>query len=84
MQYEERLARLEEKIDDLRDMFSKIGETLAAQAATRQLYIDKLHALEEDVVELKKEVTTVKGIWKLVAGGAALAYYIVGIIKGHT
>ena len=82
---DDRLNRIENKIDTLHDKVSSIDKTLAEQHISLKEHIKRTNLLEEEVRPIKKHVTMLQGAIKLVslsAGIIAIVKIIMELSKG--
>lgn len=79
---DERLERIENKIDKLADRISSIDSTLAAQHEQLKVHIKRTDILEQQVVPLvKSQVITKSDIAKLIGIIAAIAAIVEGAVS---
>lgn len=82
---DERLYRLEDKIDNIKDSMSQINVTLAAQHESLKEHMARTKQLEDRVAPLEKNAIMTQGALKLVSGGVALlsvVHTVMRILEG--
>jgi len=82
---DDRLYRIEDKIDKISDRVSSIDKTLAEQHLSLKEHIKRTNLLEAEVRPIKKHVTMLQGAMRLIgalAGASALIKIIVELSKG--
>lgn len=82
---DERLFRLEDKIDDIKVTMAKIDITLAAQHESLKEHMQRTKQLEDRVAPLEKTAVMSQGALKLVSGGVALlsvVHTVMRILEG--
>jgi len=78
---DQRLSRIEAKIDDQHDHLSSIDVTLKGQAVQLEDHIARTNDLQVIVVALTRKVTLAEGAIKLLGGAAILAEIIRMFVK---
>jgi uncharacterized coiled-coil protein SlyX len=82
---DERLFRLEDKIDTIKDTIGEINVTLAAQHESLKEHMARTKQLEDIVAPLQKHAVMTQGALKLVSGGVALlsvVHTVMRILEG--
>lgn len=69
---DDRLFRVEDKLDSLKDTLNEINITLAAQHESLKEHMSRTRLLEDRVDPLEKNATMTHGAIKLVSGGVAV------------
>lgn len=83
--HDERLFRLEDKIDSVKDTLNEINITLAAQHESLKEHMSRTQNLENRVDPLEKHSVMTQGALKLVSGGVALlsvVHTVMRILEG--
>lgn len=77
---EDRLMRIEEKVDQVSEKIGEINSTLSAQHVSLKEHIRRTNILEKKIEPIEKHVNMVSGIVKLIMIVSALAA-IVAVMK---
>lgn len=77
---DERLKRIEDKVDKIVDQIGYVNVTLAKQHISLELHIKRTNLLEAKLDPIEKHVTMIQGITKFVAQVAAVAAALAAII----
>lgn len=78
---DDRLSRIEDKIDKLADHVGSIDTTLAAQHVVLQEHIRRTNLLEDEVRPLKERDTMLRGALRVAGAVALLAATSEGIVQ---
>jgi archaellum component FlaC len=78
---DQRLTRIEAKIDDLSEHLGSIDSTLAGQHAVLREHIRRTAALEKKLEPVEKHVTIVHGIFKLIGVMGTVAAIVSTVLK---
>lgn len=77
---EDRLMRIEEKVDQVSEKIGEINSTLSAQHVSLKEHIRRTNILEKKIEPIEKHVNMVSGIVKLIMIASAVAA-IVAVMK---
>ncbi len=82
---DDRLYRLEDKIDSVKESIGQINVTLAAQHESLKEHMARTRLLEERVDPLEKKSIMTEGAFKLISGGIAMlsvVHTVMRILEG--
>lgn len=78
---DDRLFRLEDKIDGIKSTLNEINVTLAAQHESLKEHMARTQNLEDRVEPLEKHSVMAQGAFKLVSGGVALLSVVHSVMR---
>lgn len=81
MSSDEKLIRIENKIDNLSDKIASIDVTLAAQHESLKYHIKRTDLLEKELTPIKKHSVMFQGMLKLLVYVGIVAGIIEAIVK---
>lgn len=86
---DERIIRIEDKLDKVSDRISSIDSTLAAQHESLKDHIRRTRLLEEAIVPMQTDLSTFKGVLQvlgilggIIGVGAAVVEIVQFLIRG--
>lgn len=76
---EDRLMRIEDKVDQVSEKLGEINVTLSAQHVSLKEHIRRTNILEKKIEPIEKHVTMIQGIAKLIILASAVAAIVMAL-----